>query len=291
MYVAEQLMLVVRFLPVLLCLIAPSSGWGQPAPSAKRIVLAPHRAVYDLALEKSSGGSPLASVQGRLVYELTGSACSGYTQNMRFVTRSTNNEGEVTLSDQRTSTWEDGAGTQFRFSSSQYRDQELTEQAAGTAWRGAADGDIKVELARPEPKQIAIAAKALFPVQHSIAVIDAARKGVALFTSDFYDGAENGQKSYLTTAAIGRPVRPGFNKSLPRIANAERLDAVAAWPVSLSYFEQAPDTKDAVPAYEMSFVFFDNGVTRRLFIDNGEYSMRGKLSELTFLEAERCSQR
>ena len=39
----------------------------------------------------------------------------------------------------------------------------------------------------------------------------------------------------------------------------------------------------------MSFVFYDNGVTRRLFIDNGEYSMRGELTELTFLETDKCS--
>jgi hypothetical protein len=84
-------------------------------------------------------------------------------------------------------------------------------------------------------------------------------------------------------------VPAGFNKSLPRLTNAERLDGIAAWPVSLSYFEQAPDTLDAVPAYEMAFVFYDNGVSRRLFIDNGEYSMRGELSELTFLETQNCT--
>ena len=281
----------VRLLPVLLCLVvvaSSSAALGEGASSAKPIALAPHRAVYDLALDKSSGSTPLAGVQARLVYELTGSACSGYTQNMRFVTRSTSNEGEVSLTDQRSSTWEDAEGSQFRFSSTQYRDQELAEQSAGTARRGDGNADIEVELTRPEQKRIAIGGKALFPVQHSIALIDAARKGRTLFTADFYDGAETGQKSYLTTAAIGRPVPPGFNKSLPRIANAERLDRVTAWPVSLSYFEQAPETKDAVPAYEMAFVFYDNGVTRRLFIDNGEYSMRGRLTELTFLEAEKC---
>jgi len=281
-----------RSLPILFfccCLVAPDSGSAQQsAVAGKPIILAPHRAVYDLTLEKASGNT-LAGVQGRLVYELLGSACSGYTQNMRFVTRSTSNEGEVSISDQRSSTWEDNAGSQFRFTSSQYRDQELAEQSAGTARRDGPEGDIIVELTRPEQKQVVIGGKALFPVQHSIALIAAARRKETLFTADFYDGAENGQRSYLTTAAIGRQLPAGFNKGLPRIANAERLDAVAAWPVSLSYFEHAPENKDAVPAYEMSFVFFDNGVTRRLYIDNGEYTMRGTLTELTFLQAETCS--
>jgi hypothetical protein len=39
----------------------------------------------------------------------------------------------------------------------------------------------------------------------------------------------------------------------------------------------------------MAFVFYDNGVSRRLFIDNGEYSMRGELTELTFLDVGNCA--
>jgi hypothetical protein len=285
-------MLAARLEPVLLGLLiiaTPGAALGQATTPAKPVVLAPHRAVYDLSLERVSGTTALAGVQGRLVYELTGSECSGYTQHMRFVTRSTSNEGEVSVSDQRTQTWEDAAGTTLRFTSTQYRDQELTDQAVGVARRGDANGDIVVELSRPEKKETAIGGKALFPVQHSIALISLARKGVTLFTTDFYDGAESGEKSYLTTAAIGRPMPAAFNKTLPRIANAERLDAVPAWPISMSYFEQVPDTRDSVPAYEMSFVFFENGVTRRMSIDNGEYAMHGDLTEVTFLEPEKCT--
>jgi hypothetical protein len=282
----------VRLLPAVLCLVVAATSSGalsQRASPARPIVLAPHRAVYDLTLEKSVGSSPLVAALGRLVYELTGSACQGYTQNMRFVTRSTSNEGETSLTDQRSSTWEDGEGMQFRFASSQYRDQELAESSNGTARRTADMGDIRVALAKPEQKEVIIDGKALFPIQHSIALIAAARKGARLFTADFYDGSETGRKSYLTTAVIGRPMPAGFNKSLPPLTNGDRLDGVAAWPVSLSYFEQAPDTLDTVPAYEMAFVFYDNGVSRRLFIDNGEYSMRGELTELTFLDVGNCA--
>jgi len=38
----------------------------------------------------------------------------------------------------------------------------------------------------------------------------------------------------------------------------------------------------------MAFLFYDNGVSRRLFIDNGEYSMKGELKQLTFFDTERC---
>ena len=55
-------------------------------------VLAPHRAVYEITLDRSRGGSGVSDMSGRMVYELKGSECEGYTQTMRFVTRMTNQE-------------------------------------------------------------------------------------------------------------------------------------------------------------------------------------------------------
>jgi len=60
---------------------------ATPAVAADVVHFAPHRAVYDITLTKSASGSGVAGMTGRMVYELTGSACEGYTQNMRFVTR------------------------------------------------------------------------------------------------------------------------------------------------------------------------------------------------------------
>ena len=56
------------------------------AAAAARM-LAPHRAVYDLALDKASDRSGITGITGRMVYEFNGSACDGYTVTFRFVTR------------------------------------------------------------------------------------------------------------------------------------------------------------------------------------------------------------
>ena len=58
--------------------------------------------------------------------------------------------------------------------------------------------------------------------------------------------------------------------------NAEQLDQLAAWPVSIGYFEPGSDNKDAVPVYELRFLFFENGVSRKLFIDYGEFAIRAR---------------
>lgn len=254
-------------------------------------VLAPHRAVYDITLDRSRGGSGVSDMAGRMVYELSGSECEGYTQSMRFITRITNQGGVVSLTDMRSSSSEDANAKSFRFSSSQYKDSKLSESTTGDAARAAPSGEIKVELTKPTKKEMKLEPNVFFPIQHSIALLEVAAKGETIFQADLYDGSEKGEKVYGTTAYIGRSTPAGFNKTLAPAKNAERLDGLKAWPVSISYFEPGSQKKDAVPAYELAFLYFENGVSRRLFIDYGEFAIRGSLKEITFLEPGKCDRR
>ena len=252
------------------------------------VQLQPHQAVYEFSLGSVRSDKGISALSGRMVYEFTGSACDGYTQSMRFVTITSGGTGPSTITDQRTTSWEEDTGMRYRFQSSQYRDQKLVEQTAGNATRGEGSEDTRIELSHPDRRKSAIGGAALFPVQHSIQLIDAAKRGRTLFVADFFDGAEGGEKTYVVSAQIGKPMAAAFNRSLPRVGQADKLDGVPAWPVMLSYFEQGSEAKDAVPVYEMGFVFFANGISRRLMIDNGEYTMKGELSELKLLEPTPC---
>ena len=273
-------------------IMAASSMMPASAQRAPAVIdLAPHRAVYEFTLGSARGGNAVSSLSGRMVYEFTGSACDGYTQTMRFVTSVAMQNGESSLSDQRSTSWEDAAGKLYRFQSSQFRNQKLAEQTAGTAERGTGDADVAVQLTHPDKRKVGIGARALFPVQHSIKLLEAARRGDNVFTADFYDGSEGGEKSYVITAIVGKRAAPSFVKGLPRVGQAAKLDSIPAWPVALSYFEHGAEKKDATPTYEMSFLFFENGVSRRLVIDNGEYAMKGDLSELVMLEQTPCKKK
>ena len=261
------------------------------AAGANAKVLAPHRAVYEITLDRSRGGSGVSDMSGRMVYELKGSECEGYTQTMRFVTRMTNQEGSTVLTDMRSSSTEDASARNFRFSSSQYKDSKLSESTDGGAARSGPSGEVKVELTRPERKEVQLKPNVFFPIQHSIALIAAAEKGNTVFQADLYDGSEKGQKVYATTAYIGRMHAAGYNKRLPAAKSGERLDGLKAWPVSISYFEPGSDKQDAAPSYELAFLYFENGVSRRLYIDYGEFAIRGSLKEIVFLEPGKCPPR
>ena len=259
----------------------------QPLPGIGP--LAPHRAVYEITLADSRGGSGVSDLAGRMVYELTGSGCQGYTQNMRFVTRMTNQEGVTSVTDMRSSSWEDAVSKAFRFNSSQYKDTKLEESTDGDAARNSTGAEVQVELSKPAKKAVRLKGDTFFPVQHSIALLAAARKGDQFFIADLYDGSEKGEKVYSTASFIGRPKVAGYNKSLPKAENGEKLDGLKSWPISISYYEEGSAASDAMPSYELAFVYFENGVSRRLFIDYGEFAVRGTLKRVEFLEPAKCT--
>jgi len=266
--------------------LGSANGWAQAAGG---VVLTPHRAVYDIALDRAANGSGVSDVSGRMVYELTGSPCEGYTQTMRFVTRMQGGEGSTQLNDLRSSSFEDKNGSHFRFNSNSYKDEQLSETTQGDAVR---EGDaVKVELARPNKKSVTLKPGVYFPVQHSVALLEAARAGKTIFIGDLYDGSEKGEKVYSTTSAIGRRLAPGQTKNAAVLKNGNVLDRQVSWPVSISYFEPGSENKDAVPVYELAFQFYESGVSSKLRIDYGEFAIRGELKDLTLLETTSCDSR
>lgn len=265
---------------------------GGPASGAtaneEEVLLAPHRAVYDITLQRAQGGSGIADMTGRMVYEITGNSCLGYSQSMRFVTNVVNQEGVTSLTDLRTTSWEDAASRAFRFNSTQYKDRKLTETTIGDASRSNGSERLKVALTRPTRKQLDLAPQAMFPIQHSRELVIRARRGERLFTADLYDGSEKGDKVYTTVSFLGDRRAPGNVEGLEVVESAKPLLKVPAWPISISYYEPETSRQDAVPTYELSFLYYANGVSRRLLIDYGSFAVRGVLKEISFLDPGKC---
>jgi hypothetical protein len=261
---------------------------AAPAEPAGRINFVPHRAIYDLTLAKTLPGAGVADLNGRLVYEITGSNCEGYTQNMRFVTRSTSTDGQSQTTDMRTSSWEDVPGRRLRFSTTNYQNETVAEQSQGDATRADLNSAVAVKLTKPARKSASLSAGVYFPVQHSMALIEAARAGKSILVAELYDGSENGEKVFSTSAALGKLAIAEPAKMPALVRNGDKLSEVPSFPVSISYYENADAKKDVIPSYEMTYRFHVNGVTSELFVDHGEFAFRGELKELEFLPQSKC---
>lgn len=289
---------------------APAMAQIVNPTAAPPIRLQPHRAVYDISLDDTGPAMSIGSITGRVVYELMGSTCEGYAQNMRFVTETTNTEGLGSTTDLRTSSWEDKLARSMRFSSSTFGNDQLVEQTQGTATKTESGGhalkkhdgaakiskpgpatlqSLAIDVTKPERKSARIGEPVYFPIDHSVAIIRQARSGNRVFSGNLYDGSEGGEKYYFTAAAIGSVSTKDELRTVPKlVGDIAKLDGVRSWPISIAYFKPEERHIDQLPLYEMFFRFHDNGVTSHLVIDHGDYRLKGELKELTLLDQNPC---
>lgn len=262
---------------------APSSAI-TPKPIAD---LAPHRAVYEMTLGDSRSGSTVSGLRGRMVFEFSGNECDGYTVNMRLVTRITDRSGRAMVSDLRSSTWEGGDAEKFRFNSSQYVNQQLNEAARGSASRDEGGKQIVVSVEKPKEEKLELPGSVMFPAQHARAILQAAMKGRQVLNAELYEGSDKGVKVYRTTAFIGKELPPGADKKLEKVENGDVLEKLQSWPISVGYYDDNGAAEE-MPSYELGYRYYANGVSRRLTIDYGDFSIQGELRSIEFLNQDAC---
>lgn len=277
---------------VLLAVTAASPAHSQPAagPLASspasvpnKISLAPHRAVYELSLLKSTGTKSPTAARGRISFDFTGSACDGYVQNFRQLTELQPAEGPTRVSDMHSATFEDGDGRTYEFKMRTTIDNAPAEVSDGKAARSAS-GALLVNLRKPKHAKFELDPSVVFPTEHMRRVLAAAEAGENILELKVYDGSESGEKVYETTTYIGRPTA---DPAVEKAVHVAQLDNMKRWPVSISYFEIGK-TDDA-PSYVLSFDLYENGISRALRLDYGDFVLAGEMSSLEFLGSSSCA--
>jgi len=261
---------------MLACLVSPDA-FGAPGNG-----LIAHRAVYDLELEKATDRSGIDGMYGRMVYEFNGSACEGYTVSFRFATRIAAGDN-VRMTDQQTTTYENLADHAFRFLTRSYLNGALDKEVRGTA-KGA-EGHLVVDLESPEERHLTLP-ESKFPTEHMLELIDRAEQGVRFYQSRIFDGSDEGDESMLTTTVVSEKRSPDPQDEEALNAGAYAKDPY--WPVSIAYFD-GTGKGDETPSYRIAFKLYDNGITRDLMMDYGDFALRGKLAGLETFKTPPCS--
>lgn len=248
------------------------------SPALAGSPLAPHRAVYDIDLDAASDRSGITGVQGRMVYEFNGSPCEGYTVSFRFVTQ-IDTDGSSRITDQQTTTYEDAAGKSFSFATKSFVDRRLDREIRGTA--NIDSGKTSVDLVKPDETNIELE-KTQFPTQHLVDLLERANRGETFYETTIFDGSDGADQVMTTTVIVGKQ---GETKTGdPEIPAINDLKDENFWPVSIAYFEPTSDGGEELPVYRIAFKLYPNGITRSIFMDYGEFSMKGKLVDLSVFE-------
>lgn len=270
-------------LVVLLCAGAAFASGAQAGEAAAEELVA-HRAIYDLSLARAEPSTSMISAAGRLAFELSGSSCEGYSVNFRNVTRVTDREGEVRVTDLRSSTHETLMPPSLDFDHKTYVDDELATEVAGVATARATGVEVAVRV----PKETTLSLpRAIFPTAHTRLIIDTAREGERILETTVYDGGDEASTAYETATVIG-PRQTG----LPGASSAERealsalpdADALSAWRLVISYFEPGAAEGERSPEYELTFTLLENGISYDVSFNYGAFTLEGDLTELALTE-------
>src|SRR5438105_790526 len=135
-------------------------------------------------------------------------------------------------------------------------------------------------VAQPDAKTLKLPAGTLFPSAHTISLIDKAKAGENFISKLIFDGATM-ENSVLVTAVIGAKIEPDEES-----AKKSPLLNRPGWRVQLAFFPA--DQKAEKPDYQLGMVLLDNGVSRDMVIDYGEYSIRAKLDDIEALPKPKC---
>jgi hypothetical protein len=250
------------------------------------VELISHRAVYDLKLASTRGKSSLGSARGRILYDFSGNACDGYALQFRQVSELDNGEGKVTLSDLRSTTWEDAGAKKFVYKSENHVNQKLIDSVEGEAERQS--DKVAVSLYRPIEKKFDLDAGVTFPTDHMRLIIEAARSDKTILELPIYDGSEKGEKVYHTLSVIGRAIAPNERVPTDVAAGLPALANLRRWPVTVSYFDRTAVGGDQAPVYSIKFEVYDNGISRALMLDYNDFAISGELTSLEIRESKPC---
>lgn len=262
---------------------------GGPVHAAASGVFLAHQALYELSLVKSRGSNSINGARGRILYNFSGSACEGYTSEFRQVSELDSGEGRTTLSDLRSTSWEDGSGKSYRFKIDTRMNNSNSSPVDGVAER--AGDHINVKLKQPVSKTFTLDGSTVFPTEQIQRIIAAAREGKSLLELSVYDGSDNGEKVYNTLSVIGQPI-PG-DRSIatpdPSTAN-DVMKTLTRWPVTVSYYDRDAKAKEGeqTPVYAMSFELFENGVSRALVLDYNDFVISGALGKFDVKDSKPC---
>ena len=265
-------------------------GCGVLAGQAFAIELAPHRALYELSPARVDQAGKVMPLDGRLAYEITGSACDGYTVNYRIANRFQDPGSGSKLVDTQLNVFEAADGTQFDVEQHQLAGTDGAPAQRLSVKRTQSGGVGQGKIISPEAQTFTLAADVLFPSALEIKLLHEAEQGMSRDSSLVFDGSD-GKKVLKAITFIGKKRAPG--SFAIDVANVELkpLAGLASWSMSTSYFPTdatSGDTNADTADYQASFNMYENGVSSELLFDYGSYALKGKLTKLELLKPAPC---
>jgi EipB-like len=292
----------------MLALASMSSGTalavetGAPPPvqvgAAAPVQIQAHRALYSMSLDHAKTDSGVTSAQGEMGYQW-GESCDGWTVEQRYTLTISYAESQDVNIVSNFVTWESKDGLRYRFNQKETRNGTVDEEIRGSAQLDGPGKGGTVTFEKPQPQTMKLPPGALFPSAHTILLIQKAEAGDNFVSRQVFDGATV-EGAVLVSAVIGPKVEPTVAKASadpktePNAKSDPNPQGLAnnpvlqqpGWHVRLAFFPA--DESAEKPDYELGMLLLDNGISRDMMIDYGDYTIRAKLNTIEPLGKPHC---
>ena len=247
------------------------------APSAGAQI-SPHLALYTMTLGGSRSDSGVVEARGTMAYKW-GETCDGWTIEQRYRLKLRYAESADVDIESNFVTWESKDGLRYRFNQKETRNGEVSQEIRGEAHLDGPGKGGKADFEKPNAQTMTLAPGVLFPSAHTILLIDKARSGEHFLSRQVFDGATV-ENAAQVSAAIGGKVEPDA------AAKKNPLLDHPGWHMRLAFFPVDPNVEK--PDYELGMELLDDGVSRDMVIDYGDYSIRTKLDDIEPVSKPSC---
>jgi hypothetical protein len=262
--------------PVAVALLLLAAGSAEVAAAAD---IMPHRALYTMTLGKTSGDAGVTGASGTMAYQW-GEVCDGWTVEQNYRLKMGYSESPDVSLTSNFVTWESRDGLRYRFNQKETRNGADDDELRGAAKLDGPGKGGNADFEKPPGKNFVLPTGALFPSAHTMLLIDRAKAGENFISKHVFDGA-TAENAVLVSAVIGAKVEPDAEA-----AKKSPLLNRPGWRIRLAFFPADP--KAEKPDYELGMLLLDNGVSRDMVIDYGDYSIRATLDDIEALPKPRC---
>ncbi|HVB15354.1 MAG TPA: cell envelope integrity EipB family protein [Stellaceae bacterium] len=249
------------------------------AGAAGAAEIMPHRALYTMTLSRVSGDAGVTGANGTMAYQW-GETCNGWTVEQRYRLKMGYAESDDVSIASNFVTWESKDGLRYRFNQKETRNGVEDDEIRGVAKLDGPGKGGTADFEKPAGKSFKLPAGALFPSAHTILLIDKAKSGANFIAKQVFDGATP-DNAVLVSAVIGPKVEPDA-----AAAKKSPLLNRPGWRVRLAFFPA--DQKLETPDYELGMLLLDNGVSRDMVIDYGDYAIHATLDDIEPLSKPHC---
>jgi hypothetical protein len=248
-------------------------------PGVAQAEIAAHRALYTMTLAGSKPDSGVTGAKGTMAYQW-GESCDGWTVEQRYRLKLAYAESQDVDIVSSFVTWEAKDGQHYRFNQKETRNGTVDEEIRGGAKLDGPDKGGAADFEKPQQQTMPLPAASLFPSAHTILLIQQAMAGENFVSRQVFDGAAF-EGAVLVSAVIGPKQEPD-----PEAAKKSPLLNRPGWRMRLAFFPA--DQKAEKPDYELGMLLLDNGVSRDMTIDYGDYTIRAKLDDIESLGKPNC---